>query len=89
MTLLYSIFAICIGLISLGLSLALYRAIVGPDGATRAVIADLMFFGAISIIGIGGILAGASIVFDVVMLSALLSVASSVALSRVINRGHR
>lgn len=83
------IFAVAIAIIGLGIALALYRAIIGPDGATRAVISDLVFFSTISLIGIIGILDGSSIVFDVIMIAGLFGSVSSIALSRIINRGHR
>lgn len=83
------IFAVSIAFIGLGMALALYRAIIGPDGATRAVISDLLFFSTICIVGIVGITKGSSIVFDIIVISGLLASVSSVALSRIINRGHR
>ncbi|MFY9191123.1 MAG: monovalent cation/H+ antiporter complex subunit F [Lawsonella sp.] len=89
MEILEVIFAVAIAFIGLGIALALYRAIIGPDGATRAVISDLVFFSTISLVGIIGILNGSSIVFDVIVIAGLLGAVSSIALARVINRGHR
>lgn len=83
------IFGVSIAFIGIGMALALYRAIIGPDGATRAVISDLLFFSTIALVGIIGVMNGSSVVFDVIMIAGLFGSVSSIALSRVINRGHR
>lgn len=76
-------------IIVIGMLLALYRGIKGPDGASRVAISDLLFYGMLCIVGFIGILSSSPLVFDVLLVGGLFGTVSTIALSRVINRGHR
>ena len=61
----------------------------GKEDATRAVVGDLMFFCAIAIFIVTGIVRGTSVLFDVAMLGTLTGVLATVALARILARGRR
>lgn len=82
-------FVIASAIIILGMLLGLYRGIKGPDGASRVAINDLLFYGMLCIVGFIGVLNASKVVFDVLLIGGLFGAVSTIALSRVINRGHR
>lgn len=76
-------------IVIIGMLLGLYRGIKGPDGASRVAVDDLIFYGMLSVVGFIGIHNNSSILFDTLMIGGLFGAVSTIALSRVINRGHR
>ncbi|WP_323792325.1 monovalent cation/H+ antiporter complex subunit F [Nocardioides sp.] len=61
----------------------------GPDDASRAVCGDLIFFCAIAIFAVTGILRSTSVLFDAVLLATLSGILATAALARMLTRGHR
>lgn len=61
----------------------------GPDDATRAVVADLLFFCAIALFLLGGTARDTAVLFDVALIATLSGVLGTVALSRILTRGRR
>lgn len=61
----------------------------GPDDATRAVVGDLLFFCAMAIFVLGGVLSSTSVLYDVVLLAGLCGILATAALSRILTRGDR
>lgn len=61
----------------------------GPDDATRAVVGDLLFFCAIAIFAVTGMLRGTSVLFDVVLLATLCGILATAAFARMLTRGAR
>lgn len=61
----------------------------GPDDATRAVMSDLLYFCAIAIFVVGGMVRDTAVLFDVALIAALSGVLATVALSRMLTRGRR
>ena len=86
MTIVYSI---CIGILALTIVLGLLRAASAKENGSRAIVGDLVYFSAIGSLVFIGMLVNISIVLEVIFLSSLLGVLATVALSRILTRGHR
>lgn len=80
---------IAMGILSVAIVLGLARVVTAPDNATRAVVGDLVFFSAIGLLVLFGILYGSAAVVDAAMLAALLGILATIALARIITRGRR
>lgn len=65
------------------------RVARGPDDPTRAVVADLLYFCAVAIFVVGGMVTDTAVLFDVVLIATLCGVLGTVALSRMLTRGRR
>lgn len=61
----------------------------GPDDASRAVSGDLLFFCAIAVFIITGVLRSTSVLFDVALLATLSGILATAALARMLTRGRR
>ena len=68
---------------------AAVRAVRGPGDANRAVMADLSYFCAVALFVLFVIRQGSAVALDVVMLGSLIGILSTVALARLLSRGHR
>ena len=79
----------CIAILVVSIVLGLVRALTAPESGSRAVVGDLVYFGAVGILAFIGMLVNISIVIDVFFLSSLLGILATVALSRSLTRGHR
>ncbi|MYM19139.1 transporter [Brevibacterium sp. 5221] len=80
---------VCILLLAAAIVLGIVRAVTAKDSGSRAVVGDLVYFSAIGILTLIAMLGGLSIMLDVIFLSSLLGILSTVALSRILTRGHR
>lgn len=67
----------------------LVRIATATDGASRAVVGDLVFFCAVALLVLFGVVKESAAVVDAAMLAALLGILATVALSRIVVRGHR
>lgn len=67
----------------------LARIATAPDGATRAVVGDLVYFSAIGLLVLLGMHKTSEAVVDAAMLASLLGILATIALSRIITRGRR
>lgn len=65
------------------------RVFLGPDDATRAVVADLLYFCAISIFVLAALLRETAVLFDVTLIATLTGILATVALARMLTRGER
>ncbi|MDK7749139.1 transporter [Brevibacterium sp. UMB10442] len=79
----------CIAILVVSIVLGLIRALTAPESGSRAVVGDLVYFSAVGILAFIGMLVNISIVIDVFFLSSLLGILATVALSRILTRGHR
>ncbi|EFG48004.1 hypothetical protein HMPREF0183_0692 [Brevibacterium mcbrellneri ATCC 49030] len=79
----------CIAILVVSIVLGLVRALTAPESGSRAVVGDLVYFSAVGILAFIGMLVNISIVIDVFFLSSLLGILATVALSRILTRGHR
>lgn len=80
---------ICIGILIVAIVLGLIRALTARESGSRAIVGDLVYFATVGILVSIGMLVNLSIVIDVLFLSSLLGVLATVALSRILTRGHR
>lgn len=85
------IVGVWIGIVLLGAAIiiGLVRIATATDGASRAVVGDLVFFSAIGLLVLLGMLKESEAVVDAAMLAALLGILATIALSRIITRGRR
>jgi multicomponent Na+:H+ antiporter subunit F len=67
----------------------LVRIALAPDDATRAVVADLLFFCAIAIYVLAALLRDTAVLFDVTLIATLTGILTTIALARMLTRGHR
>lgn len=61
----------------------------GPDDATRAVVGDLLFFCALAVFILVGVLNSTTVLYDVVLLATLCGILATAALARMLTRGDR
>lgn len=61
----------------------------GPDDATRAVVADLLYFCALAIFLVGGLTHDTAVLFDVALIATLCGILATAALARMVSRGRR
>lgn len=78
-----------IGILGVSILLGLMRIATATDGASRAVVGDLVFFSTIGILLLLGMLKESAAIVDAAMLAALLGILATIALARILTRGHR
>lgn len=85
------ILGVWIGIAMLGAAIiiGLLRIASATDGASRAVVGDLVFFSAVGLLVLLGMLKESEAVVDAAMLAALLGILATIALARIITRGRR
>lgn len=76
-------------LLAAAVLVGLARIVTAPDAASRAVVGDLVFFSAIGLLVLLGILRPSQAVVDAAMLASLLGILATIALARIITRGRR
>lgn len=80
---------IAVSLLVVSSVLGALRVALGPDDATRAVVGDLLFFCAIAIFAVTGVIRETSVLFDVLLLGTLSAVLATAAFARMLTRGER
>lgn len=80
---------IALAILALSLVGTVVRIVLGPDDATRIVLADMVFFSALALFTVFVMWRGSAVAVDVVLLGSLIGVLSTVALARMISRGRR
>lgn len=83
------VFWITIVILALAIAVGLVRVASANDMGSRAIIGDLVYFSAVGILTMIAMLAKVSIMLDVIFLSSLLGILATIALSRILTRGHR
>lgn len=81
--------AICMCILGLAIILGLIRISTAKDGATRAIVGDLVFFSGIGLMMGLAVLDESSVVLDAAVLASMLGILTTVALARIITRGRR
>ncbi|GAB78728.1 multicomponent Na+:H+ antiporter subunit F [Austwickia chelonae] len=76
-------------ILSAAVLIGLYRVTTATDGASRAVVGDLVFFSGIGLLVLLGILSDSAAVVDAALLASLLGILATIALARIITRGRR
>lgn len=80
---------LAIGLAAAAVLVGLVRIATAPDDGSRAIVGDLVFFSAVALLVLFGMLMESAAVVDAALLAALLGILATVALARIITRGHR
>ncbi|MBP2437693.1 monovalent cation/H+ antiporter complex subunit F [Microbacterium amylolyticum] len=80
-----------IGIVLLALAClpAIYRMIVGPTDADRAVAGDLLQFAVVGLLALAGIRIASVYTFDIVLVAAIVGFLSAISLARALTRGKR
>jgi Multiple resistance and pH regulation protein F (MrpF / PhaF). len=73
----------------LAIVLGLLRVATARDAASRAVVGDLVYFSAMGILVLFGVIGRSAVVVDAAMLASILGIVATVALARIITRGER
>lgn len=67
----------------------LARVATASDPASRAIVGDLVYFSAIAVIVLLGLLNESAAAVDAALIAALLGILATVALARILTRGRR
>lgn len=78
-----------IAILGLGILLGLVRVFTATDGASRAVVGDLVYFSSIGILVLLGMFVGSAVVLDAAMIASILGIVATIALARIVTRGER
>ncbi|SMY12842.1 monovalent cation/H+ antiporter complex subunit F [Brevibacterium jeotgali] len=83
------VFWTAIAIFAVAIGVGLVRVASAKDLGSRAIIGDLVYFAAIGILTMIAMLTDISIMLDVIFLSSLLGILATIALARILTRGHR
>lgn len=78
-----------IAILAAAILVGLFRVATAPDAASRAVVGDLVFFSAIGVIAVIGLLKGSAASVDATLIASVLGILATVALARILTRGRR
>lgn len=76
-------------MLGVAILLGLVRVATATDGASRAVVGDLVFFSAIGLLVLLGMLKESAAAVDAALLGSLIGILATVALARILTRGRR
>src|SRR5699024_2970653 len=88
-TLMTVVVSICALILAAAIIIGLVRVLTARDLGSRAVVSDLIYFSSVAIVTMLGIAVSSSIVLDVVFLASMVGILATIALSRILTRGHR
>lgn len=77
------------GLVAAAVLAGLVRIATATDDASRAVVGDLVFFSAVALLILYGMIQGSAAVVDAALLASLLGILATIALARILTRGRR
>lgn len=81
--------SICIIILAAAVIVGLLRVLTAKDLGSRAIVSDLMYFSAIGMLTMFGMLVSSSIVLDAIFLASMVGILATMALSRILTRGLR
>ncbi|MDN5585364.1 MAG: monovalent cation/H+ antiporter complex subunit F [Brevibacterium sp.] len=81
--------SICSIILAAAVIVGLVRVLTAKDLGSRAIVSDLMYFSAIAMLTMFGIIVSSSIVLDAIFLSSMVGILATIALSRILTRGLR
>lgn len=81
--------SICIIILAAAIIVGLLRVLTAKDLGSRAIVSDLMYFSAIGMLAMFGILVSSSIALDAIFLASMVGILATIALSRILTRGLR
>lgn len=68
---------------------SVYRMVVGPTDAERAIAGDMLMFSVTAMLALFGVLLGTPSAFVIVLVAAMLAFLATIALARALTRGRR
>lgn len=80
---------ICEIILAAAIVVGLIRVVTAKDLGSRAVVSDLVYFSAIGMLTMIGIDVSSSIILDIIFLASMVGILATIALSRILTRGHR
>lgn len=78
-----------LALLAAAVLVGLARVATAADPASRAVVGDLVYFSAIGVIVLLGLVNESAAAVDAALIAALLGILATVALARILTRGRR
>lgn len=78
-----------VALLAAAILVGLFRVATAPDAASRAVVGDLVFFSAIGLISLVGVMNRSAASVDATLIASVLGILATVALARILTRGRR
>lgn len=81
--------AIAMLVLAASVVLGLAQIRVAEDGASQAVVGDLIYFCAVGIIVLLSMLTASTVIVDAALLASMLGILATIALARIITRGRR
>lgn len=82
-------FAIAAGIVGIAAVLGVIGIVRSQDDASKAVVADLLYFCALAVFVLAAALTGSAVVFDVAVIASVLGILATLALARLLTRGRR
>ncbi|MFV0427832.1 MAG: monovalent cation/H+ antiporter complex subunit F [Arachnia sp.] len=76
-------------ILSMAVLLGLFRVLTAPTLATKAVIGDLVYFCAVGILMLQGVVRRSPAWIDLALMASLVGIVATIALSRILTRGRR
>lgn len=78
-----------VGLLGAAILVGVFRVATAKDPASRAVVGDLVFFSAIGVLVLMGLVNSSAAAVDAALIAAVLGILATVALARILTRGRR
>src|SRR5699024_2986707 len=88
-TLMTAAVSICALILAADIIIGLIRALTAPAPRSRAMVPGPIYASPVAIVTMLGIAVSSSIVLDVVFLASMVGILATIALSRILTRGHR
>lgn len=83
------VISICIVILAAAIIVGLVRVLTAKDQGSRAIVSDLVYFSAIGILTMFGILVSSSIILDTIFLASMVGILATISLARILTRGLR
>lgn len=78
-----------VAIVAVAALLGVIAIIRAADDASRAVVADLLYFSAVSVFVFVAVLTGSAVVFDVALIAMVLGILATLAFAFMLTRGRR
>lgn len=83
------IYWITVAMLGATILVGLFRVATAKDPASKAVVGDLVFFSAIGMIVLIGLIGASAAAVDAALIASVLGILATVALARILTRGRR
>lgn len=78
-----------VAIVAVAALLGVIAIVRAADDASRAVVADLLYFSAVSVFVFVAVLTGSAVVFDVALIATVLGILATLAFAFMLTRGRR